>query len=99
MTPKIGYKIYIPTTRYLNRGNDDVVGGLATIIKIELNKYLPEDHFNYIMIGVEEVPGVMYNYRSLLKEQTELKKEFGSTKAHPDPDDREEFNNNDDWKP
>jgi hypothetical protein len=90
--PFIGQKIYVPTSIYLSHGMDDFVGGIATISKIEKSAYLPEDHCNYLMVGIEEKPGTLYNWNSLLSEQEELKIRFKKHRAHPDPDDRPEFN-------
>lgn len=98
--PKIGDKIYVPSTLYVYRGEDDFVGGIATIAKVEYSNHLPKDHFNYIMVGIEGRSNTMYNYKNLMSEQTELKKEYGNQIAHADPDYREEFNcpPNADWE-
>jgi hypothetical protein len=90
--PFIGQKIYVPTSLYLSHGMDDFIGGIATISKIEESTYLSEDDCNYLMVGIEEKPRTLYNWNSLLKEQNELKTRFGKNCAHPDPDDRPEFN-------
>ena len=97
--PKIGEKIYVPGSMYVYRGEDDFAGGVAKINKIEKSKHLPEDHYNYMMVGIEERSGCMYNWKALLEKQEELAKRFGDQVAHPDPDFRPEFNcPNDDWK-
>lgn len=99
MEPKIGDKIYVPTSFYLSHGEDDFVGGLATIKNIEKSKSLPKDHFNYLFVTIEERKGSSYNYKCLMEDQDKLKKEFGDQKAYPDPDYSPEFNNDiDDWK-
>lgn len=96
--PVIGQKIYVPTSLYVYRGMDDFAGGIATINKIEKSKTLPPDHYNYMSVGIVERPGTLYNWRPLLERQEELKKMFGDEIAHPDPDDRPEFNDgNADW--
>lgn len=84
--PKIGMKIYVPSSFYLSHGADDFEGGIATISKIEYSKTLPPDHCNYCFVGIKERKVSMYNYGILLSEQAELKKEYGKRKAHPDPD-------------
>lgn len=84
--PKIGDKIYIHSSFYISRGEDDVLGGLATINKVEVSKHLPIEHCNSVMIGVKEVSSTLYNYKSLLEEQEELKKQFGENSTRPDPD-------------
>ena len=97
--PKVGDVIYVPTSLYVYRGNDDFAGGKATINKVEFSKHLPVDHYNYTMIGIEERPDTMYNWLPLVEKQKELKKMYADQIAHPDPDDRPEFNNEDaDWR-
>lgn len=97
--PKEGDKIYVPTSLYVYRGEDDFEGGLATINKIEYSNHLPEDHYNYTMVGIKERPGTMYNWKYLMENQDEWKARYGEQVAHPDPDMRPEFNQpNADWK-
>ncbi|MBU4501352.1 MAG: hypothetical protein KKA79_02075 [Nanoarchaeota archaeon] len=82
--PKIGNDIYVPTSLHLYRGKDDFLGGLCKIVKIE------EDYLT--MVGVEERPGVMYNWEYLKENQKEWKKEYRKRRGTPDPDYRPEFN-------
>ena len=97
--PKIGDKIYVPSSYYVYRGEDDFEGGLATINKVEHSKHLPKGHVNYTMVGIEGRPSTMYNYRVLAEEQDELKKEYAGKVAHSAPDFDPEFNQPDaDWK-
>ena len=63
----------------LSEGSSDVVGGLATVSKIE-KKY------SYIWVTVKEHPNRTHNWKLLRKEQAELKKQFGKRKAYPNPD-------------
>ena len=95
--PKIGDTIYIPGAIYVYRGKDDMAGGRAIINKVEKSDHLSPDHYNYLMVGVVENPGTMYNYRVLLEKQEELKKEYGDAIAHPDPDNDPEFNQPDEY--
>jgi hypothetical protein len=96
--PQKGDRIYVPTSLHVFRGRDDFMGGLATINAVDFSTHLPEDHYNYCMVGIETRPGTMYNYRALLEKQAELEKEFGTAEAHPDPDYRPEFNDdNEGW--
>jgi hypothetical protein len=98
--PEIGDKIYVPSSLHVYRGMDDFAGGIATISSIKRSDTLPEDHNNYLMVGIEEREGTMYNYKSLMRDQVALSDRFGDQIAHPDPDDREEFNTSPsaDWK-
>ena len=99
LSPKVGDKIYVPTSLYVYHGEDDFAGGIATINKVELSKTLPPDHYNYTMVGIEERPGTLYNWLPLQEKQEELKERYGDQIAHPDPDDRPEFNDDEaDWK-
>ncbi|MEQ8174385.1 MAG: hypothetical protein ABRQ26_04870 [Syntrophomonadaceae bacterium] len=83
--PEVGEKIYIPSSLYMDHGEDDVHGGMATIAKVELNLDCPQET-NRIYVYVEEVPGVVYNYAVLIEEQEKLKERYGGQAAYPDPD-------------
>ena len=97
--PQKGEKIYIPSSLYVYHGEDDIAGGIATISNVDLKEYFGKDHDNYCFISVKEIPGVSYNWRYLEKQQEKLKKAYGKQKAHPDPDYRPEFNDNEaDWQ-
>jgi hypothetical protein len=97
--PKVGEKIYVPSSMYVYRGSDDFAGGIATISKVEVDKYGhgPENP-NYCFVSIEERLGSSYNWANLEKEQERLKEMYGDQIAHPDPDDRPEFNDSEaDW--
>lgn len=79
--PQIGQKIYIPSSRYISHGRDDIAGGLATITEVKEGGSACK-----WFVSVAEVPGVSYNYEILMELQAELKKEFGEQRGHPDPD-------------
>lgn len=89
---KTGDKMYVYGSMSLSHGIDDFAGGIATVKNIILSDHLPSDHCNYVMVVFEENPCSQYNYRSLLEKQKELKTTYGDQIAHPDPDDRPEFN-------
>lgn len=96
---KKGDRIYVPTSLYMYRGEDDFIGGLATVKDFDIVDYLDENHVNKVMVSIEERPGTSYNYKHLLEKQESLKAEFGENKAYPDPDINPEFNNyNEGWK-
>ncbi len=99
MKPTKGQKIYVPTSLYVYRGADDFIGGVATIKDVEYSKTLPEGHYNYTMVSIEERPGVQYNWMALIEKQDKLKEEFGQNKCYPDPDLDPEFNDsNEGWR-
>ena len=87
--PKVGDDIYVGTALYLSHGVDDFHGGLCKISKVKpaISAGKPE-----WFISVEERPGWSYNYASLLKEQAELKAQYGETRGYPDPDNSPESN-------
>lgn len=90
--PFVKQQIYVPTSLYLSHGEDDFIGGIAIISKIQKNEKFGKDHPNYFMIEIEENPGTLYSWGWLLKEQQTLKRRFGNRRAHAQPDDRPEFN-------
>src|SRR5262245_31425788 len=86
-----GDVIYVETELYLSHGRDDFRGGLAEVIRVrqERSGGKPTP-----FICVAQQPGTWHNWRYLAAEQKKLLGEFGSMWAHPDPDDRPEFNEN-----
>ena len=98
MKPQSGQEIYIYSSYYVYRGEDDFNGGKAIIDKVFFNENLPKNHVNYCMISIVGKPCTKYNYKDLMSQQKLLKKEFKEQIAHPNPDYREEFNQpNADW--
>lgn len=96
--PKVGDKIYVPTSLYVYHGRDDVQGGLATVTKVEPGiSGGRQVHY----VAVKEHPGHNYNWEGYLgPDQEKLKARFAGQVAHEDPDDRPEFNDDEaDWKP
>lgn len=78
--PQIGDKIYVPTSLYLSRGADYVIGGEATIKKVISEK-------GYcLFVEVREHPGCEYFWKSLLSQQSHLRVKFGNQKARQSPD-------------
>lgn len=87
--PKVGDQIYVRTARHLSHGEDDVVGGLATVSAVvrEVSRGAL-----VVFVAVHEHPGHSYNWTILAQEQASLASEFGQACAHADPDLRPEFN-------
>lgn len=87
--PKVGQEIYVPSQLYMSRGKDDFAGGKATIasVKETINGGEPD-----YLIAIKERPGHGYYWRFLETKQEEHKKNYGDQIAHPDPDNRPEFN-------
>ncbi len=83
VVPEVGDTIYVPTSLYIDHGEDDVVGGLATVTNvisgISAGRPTP-------FISVKEHPGNGYNWHMLKDRQEELKTRFGNEYAYPDPD-------------
>lgn len=77
--PEVGEPIYVPTMLYIDRGRDDIRGGLATISKIWTVSLTT-------FVSVLEIPGRGFNLAYLLQIQSKLREEFGNSRACPDPD-------------
>ena len=86
MKPEIGDKIYIPTKMYIDRGENDIQGGLAEISKIHINENLPENSNNKIFVSFVGISGRQFNYKILMEDQEELSKRYAGQIAKPDPD-------------
>jgi hypothetical protein len=84
--PNVGDTIYVDSHMYISHGSDDVVGGKATVSKVNVNSRLPEGHINSVFVSVKEHPGHSYNWFDLETRQAKLKKEFSDKRAYPDPD-------------
>ncbi len=87
--PKVGDQIYVRTSLHMSHGEDDVVGGLATVMAVSegTSKGQPA-----VFVSVHEHPGYSYNWALLSQEQAALAAEFGTARAHEAPDHRPEFN-------
>jgi len=60
--PQIGQEIYIPSSKYISHGRDDIAGGLAIITEVKEGGSACK-----WFVSVEEVPGVSYNYEKLME--------------------------------
>jgi len=80
--PFVGQKVYLDSAFYISHGSDDVVGGEATICKV-----LKISKTSYY-VKLNGFPNTEYPYSCFTnrQEQEKRKKEFGTKKAHPDPD-------------
>jgi hypothetical protein len=54
--PRIGQKIYIPSSRYIDHGRDDIAGSLATITEVKEGG----SACNWF-VSVAEVPGAYHS--------------------------------------
>jgi hypothetical protein len=81
--PEIGQKIYVGSSFYIGHGEDDFVGGICTINKIEngIGKSANEYY-----VGIKERQYHSYNYNYLLEHQEEWKEQYGDQIGRPDPD-------------
>ena len=86
-----GDVIYIGTELYLGHGRDDFRGGLAEVSEVrqDVSKGQPTP-----FVRVVQQPDTIHNWKLLASEQKELRQRHGKDWAHPDPDNRLEFN---DW--
>ena len=78
--PKVGDTIYVKTSLYIDHGADDVLGGKATVTRVE------KDRNGDWFVSVKEHPGNSYNWSYLGPRQAELKKKYGRRHARSDPD-------------
>jgi len=84
MKPKIGDVIYADTCLYISRGEDDFVGGKATVSD---TKEQISGGEKCLFVALKERPGFWTNWdQHLGPRQAELQKEFGNKKAHTSPD-------------
>lgn len=81
---KVGSDIYVPTSLYIDHGEDDIQGGLGEVAAVKVQRNDPLGRITWVK--VRELPGRWYNWENLQREQAELKKEHKSNRDHPDPD-------------
>jgi len=68
--------LYVPSDTFpLDQGEHDVIGGIATIEKLD------EERFGEPFVSFVELPDHQYNLRIILEGQESLKKKFGKKKA------------------
>jgi hypothetical protein len=79
--PKVGERIYVPTSMYIDHGEDDVLGGLATVTTVRL-----DPGHGKTFISVAEHPEHAYNWEYLGPRQAALREEFSDRLAREDPD-------------
>lgn len=72
--PKIGQKIYVGTSWYIDREEDDFDGGLCEIVSFKLEKSIGKPTY---FVVVKERPSTSMNYTLLMEDQAKLKKEYG----------------------
>lgn len=87
--PKPGDVIYLDTQLFLSHGRDDFRGGKATVVRtwMDVSAGQPTP-----FIETAQDPGGYYNWTILVEKQAQLAAEFGDRWAHPDPDNRPQFN-------
>jgi hypothetical protein len=88
---RAGDVIYIGTELYLGHGRDDFRGGLAEVMDVRQEKSKGQ---LTPFVRVVQQPDTLHNWKLLASEQKEHRHRHGKSWAHPDPDDRHEFN---DW--
>ena len=84
-----GDVVYVDTELYISHGRDDFRGGLAEVTEVrpDISKGKPTP-----FIRVAQEPDTLHNWKILAADQKKLRAEFGKSWAHPDPDNRAEFN-------
>lgn len=85
MIPEPGDEVYVGSSFYIGHGEDDFLGGIATIERVVLTKECPNSS-NRIFVVLKENPGSQHNWTMMEREQKRLKTAYGSQRARPDPD-------------
>jgi hypothetical protein len=84
-----GDVIYVETELYIGHGCDDFCGGLAEVIEVRQEKSKGQ---LTPFVRVVQQPDSLHNWKMLAEGQKELRRRHGISWAHPDPDNRPEFN-------
>ncbi len=77
------------STVYLSHGRDDFRGGLAEVIEVKAGLSAGD---STVFVRLAQEPDTLHNWPYLAAKQKKLREEFGKNWAHPDPDNRPEFN-------
>ena len=80
--PEVGEYVYMDSESYIDHGEDDIVGGLATVTKVGGMSF--DDGTAYI--AVAEVDSGDYNWPVLFESQRELMGFFGDRFTYSSPD-------------
>lgn len=85
---KPGTILYIPSSFYIDHGEDDVQGGKAIVMKVRKSDYLKEESYNYYEVTFRGIhTGTLwYNLKYLLENQEKWKEDYGDQLAYEDPD-------------
>lgn len=87
---KVGDEIYVYSCFYLSHGQDDFIGGKATVT--EVSEQMSGGEMT-TFIRVAEAPRTQWNWEQYLsKQQDELREQFGESHAHAEPDNHPDFN-------
>src|SRR5205823_13437239 len=77
--PVVGQEVYVPGEGYIDHGEDDVIGGKATIAEIRYETHAGRTR-TYVL--VRELPGDLYEWNELASRQEALRAGFGEARAH-----------------
>lgn len=83
-TPIPGQTIYVETSLYIDHGQDDVHGGLATVAVV-YDRGMRNDQ-TVLFVRVKEHPKDSYNWDHLKERQEALQRRFGGRRAHQCPE-------------
>lgn len=81
---KPGDELYVNTRFYIDRGEDDVCGGIAVVERVEY-KPCPGNPINEYFVYFKDLNSG-YNLQILLREQEKLAAQYGDHIAHQCPD-------------
>lgn len=77
--PQVGDDVYVPTRLFIDRGQDDTLGGLAKVKQVSHRSY-------GTFLDFEEIDASLNWFDWLEPQQEKLRAEFGSSRARSDPD-------------
>ncbi len=80
---KPGCRLYVHSSFFIEHGEDDVCGGIATVEEITY-KPIPKNPINDWFVTFKGL-NASYNLMLLLKNQSQLRKEYKGQKAHQCP--------------
>lgn len=81
--PRIGELIYLPTSLYIDHGEDDFRGGLCEVCRVERSISAFQDTW---FVVVKERPGYSLNWEILAENQEKYASEYGTRRGFCDSD-------------
>jgi hypothetical protein len=83
--PEVGARIVVPSSYYIDHGEDDFTGGMATVAAISYDA-LCGNAYNRLMVEIKERPGWSKNWYRLIEDEEKNLETYGDQEAHEDPE-------------